>query len=300
METNVDMVALTNTLNAMAQHLSDLKGLVTTLQNNNQKKQEEIDELHAQVVSKLPAMTTMLVQALKELFISKKAKVPKPHDYNGDWLKLATFCQKAKTYIVDQGLDSEEETEKVINVIAGYLMGNAALWYATAYMMRLQNENLWSDRGKFWEEMKARFGDADPTFMARMKLSKLRQGGKTVQLYSSLFNKYAGLTGYNDKVFVNAYFKGLNDNILQGVFTQEKIPNTLEKAQAATTREEIVNFWLTNFVARKHWESGTTPPKKPMPANSVGPSGTKTTNTTHAPSTSMEARPSTSGPMEVD
>lgn len=160
------------------------------------------------------ATTTTLVQALKELFVSKKAKVPKPHDYDGDQLKLATFFQEAETYIVDQGLDSEEETEKAINVITGYLMGNATLWYTTAYMTRLQNKNLWSNRGKFWEEMKARFRDANPTFMARMKLSKLRQGGKTVQLYSSLFNKYAGLTGYNNKVLVNAYFEGLNDNIL--------------------------------------------------------------------------------------
>lgn len=193
----------------------------------------------------------MLAQVLKELFISKKAKVPKPHNYNRDRLKLAMFCREAKAYIIDQGLDGEEETEKAINVIAGYLTGNTALWYTTAYMMRLQNENLWSDRGKFWEEMKARFGDADLTFMARTKLSKLRQGGKTVQLYSSLFNKYAGLTGYNDKALVNAYFEGLNDDILRGVFTREKVPDTLEKAQAATTREENINFRLTKLCCWK-------------------------------------------------
>lgn len=107
--------------------------------------------------------------------------------------------------------------------------------------------------------MRVRFGDANPAATTRTKISKLKQGGKSVQLYSSMFNEHAGQTGYNDKALINIYLRGLNENILQGVFTREKIPTSLEDAINAATREENISYRFTNFLGSRK-ELGATMP----------------------------------------
>lgn len=139
MGTNVqDATVLANALTAMTKRLTALKGLVTTLKTDNDRKQEEIDELHVQLVSgpSAPAQENpyTLTRMLKEVFASeKKAKVPKPHNYDGDRSKLPTFCQEVEAYIINQKPMDNNKTEKVINVITGYLTGNVATWYTIAY-----------------------------------------------------------------------------------------------------------------------------------------------------------------------
>lgn len=97
-----------------------------------------------------------LARTLKELIVSeKRARIPKLHDYDGERAKLLTFCREAEAYIVDQGPEVYKDTEKAINIIAGYLTGNAAQWYTIAYHTRLENKKKWADRGKFWKEIKA-------------------------------------------------------------------------------------------------------------------------------------------------
>ena len=74
--------------------------------------------------------------------------------------------------------------------------------------------------------METRFGDANPNFTAQTKLEKLKQGQKSVHTHNSMFNKYSGLTGYNEVALVNAYYGGLNDDILHKRFNKERVPWT--------------------------------------------------------------------------
>ena len=205
-----------------------------------------------------------------------------------------------ETYINDQGEGVTNDTKKSINIIAGYLTGNAATWYTIAYHTRLENENKWESREEFWQEMKARFGEADPSFAARTKLSKLKQGGKSVQFYSSMFNELATLTGYNDQALVNEYFKGLNTDILQGIFRRDEIPSKLDKAIEAATREENVKYMFSSFLGGGE-KTMPYQAKKAATANSAAPSaGQKAGNDSQGRGGTTEAKPGMSGPMDVD
>ena len=161
--TVVELNALLNTMN---ERMGRMEATITALTEENK-------ELRAQLAEpSTSGSNNGLAQSLKELFVSeKRVKIPKPHDYDGDKQKLPTFCREAETYIIDQGLDTRADTEKAINVIAGYLTGNAATWYTIAYHTCLTNKSKWETHEDFWKEMKARFGDANPTFTARTKLS---------------------------------------------------------------------------------------------------------------------------------
>ena len=301
MGTQVTGEELSRLLRIMDEKLTNMQAEVIALRRENEELRSQIAAPPASGAAQennhgLAATITQLLAS------EKKVKVPKPHDYDGDRQKLPTFCREAETYIIDQGLDTTAETERAINVIAGYFTGAAATWYTTAYMTRALNENRWENREEFWKDVKARFGEADPTFSARTRLSKLKQGGNSVQSYSSKFNKLAIQTGYNDEALVQEYFKGLNVDILQGVFRRDTIPETLEKAIAAATREENAKYMFASFLGGGEKTSPYQKGKTAATANSAAnSSSTKTANNTGGKGgTATAPRPGTTGPMDVD
>ena len=279
---------LARLLKNMGDRMTEMEKTISDLREENQQLRSQIT---ARPSASGPTTTEGLVETINRLFTSeKKAKVPKPHDYDGDRQKLLTFCREAETYIIDQGLDNDSDTEKAINIIAGYMTGNAANWYTITYATRAQNERKWESREEFWTEVKARFGEADPTFAARTKLSRLKQGSKSVQSYSSLFNELALLTGYNNEALIQEYFKGLNMDILQGIFRWDTIPTTLEKAIDAATREENAKYMFASFLGTGERTSPYQGNKKAMTANSAAPSaGQKAGNDNRGRGTSTEA-----------
>ena len=124
---------LARLLKQMDEKMDKMKEEIVTLRREN-------EELRAQHIAGSSASgpapnNDSLATTIAQLFTSeKKAKVPKPHDYDGDRQKLPNFCREAEIYIIDQGLDNAADTEKAINVITGYMTGAAATWYTTAYM----------------------------------------------------------------------------------------------------------------------------------------------------------------------
>ena len=290
----------------LARLLKQMDEKMTKMQTELIALREENEELRTQITAgpsaSGPANNDLAATISRLLTSEKKAKVPKPHDYDGDRQKLPTFCREAETYIIDQGLDNAADTSRAINVIAGYMTGAAATWYTTAYMTRALNERNWENREEFWADVKARFGEADPTFSARTRLSKLKQGGNSVQSYSSKFNELAIQTGYNDEALVQEYFKGLNTDILQGVFRRDTIPDTLEEAIAAATREENAKYMFASFLGGGERTGPYQKGKTAATANSAasGSNSKAANNTGGKGGTSTAPRPGTTGPMDVD
>lgn len=242
---------------------------MTVMQNTITQLQDENAQLQAQMMAGSPASdpatTDSLAATLNRLYgTEKKAKIPKPHDYDGDRQKLPTFCREAESYIIDQGLSRDDDVEKAINIIAGYMTGNAATWYTIAYATKARDQKIWTSREDFWTDMKVRFGEANPTFAARTRMSRLKQGSKSVQLYSSIFNELAIQTGFNDEALVHEYFKGLNTDILQGIFRRgDTISSTLEKAIDAATREESAKYMIASFLGGGEKTGPSQASKKP-------------------------------------
>ena len=110
------------------------------------------------------------------------------------------------------------------------------------------------------------------------------------------------LTGYNDEALVQEYFKGLNTDILQGIFQWDTIPATLEKAIDAATREENAKYMFASFLGTGERTSPYQKGKNAATANSAAhPGGQKTANNTGGKGgTSTDPRPGTTGPMDVD
>ena len=134
-------------------------------------------------------------------------------------------------------------------MITGHMKGLATQWFMT--QMKIHGVNvgeIWESRKAFWMDLKVRFGDSDPNFLARTRLQKLKQGDKSVHYYNSQFNEHVGLTGYNETTLVNQYFSGLDSRILEGIFTRDYVPKDLKGTQSAAIQvKNLREAWLVHF-----------------------------------------------------
>ena len=171
------------------------------------------------------------------------------------------------------------------------MKGTAAQWYTINQKSRELAGNPWPNREEFWAEVERRFRDSDPSFTARTKLEKLKQGQKLVHTYNSMFNEYLGLTRYNEAALVNAYFGGLNDNILQSIFRKDQVPEDLDGVQKATITIENLEYRLEQFTSSRHQEALIA--QKKLVSQVAKP-------TTATPIVRSSPVPRTTGPMDLD
>ena len=64
-----------------------------------------------------------------------------------------------------------------------------------------------------------------------------------------MFNEYSGLTGYNEAALINAYFGGLNDDILWSIFQKDQVPDDLDGMQKAAVTIENLEYRLEQFTS---------------------------------------------------
>ena len=252
-----------DTLNAMIECIVGLENKIITLKRTNNEKDKQIQELHAQINPDTETKNpTSLLGTLKALFEHKeKVWILAPHDWDSNKRSLDTFIREAKIYLENHSLTKPGNTEKVVNVIAGYMTGTTVQWYTTTAKVKAQNNEFWYEWELFWRDVKLRFRDADPSFTARNKLEKLKQGSKSVHYFNVAFNEHARLTGYNKVALVNTYYGGLNNDTLWGIFSQEIIPNTIDEAQKVAILIKNLKEQLDQFTTSHYWESAKTLPK---------------------------------------
>ena len=116
------------------------------------------------------------------------------------------------------------EDDEKIRLTAAYLKkGEAAEWST----QQVEDDITWEDYDEFLNAIRARFGDIDPKYTARQKLSKVKQTG-SVETYSSDFRKYAKKTRFSDEDLSDKYQRGLNNEILYSIYHSETMPNSLD------------------------------------------------------------------------
>ena len=191
-------ITIEGTLAAMAERLQSLENEVIQLWSKNEEKTCQIKQLQNPNPNNTSNLTTpnSFMTMLKAFFEQKenKVQVPKPHNWDSNKRALNTFIWESKTWLEDWKLTLPSNTAKAITMIAGYMKGPVAQWYTTATWIKEQEDSTWYTLELFWKGIKMRFGDADLSFMVRTKLEKLKQSGKSVHNYNTVFNEHMGLT----------------------------------------------------------------------------------------------------------
>ena len=283
----------------LAEMMNQINGLdneVIQLRNENQQKDEEICEIKDQLVNTSgPSMMTgneLFMATLKAFFEQKELKVqiPEPHNWEGDWKGLNTFKRECETWLADQKVTDQG---KAVTLIVGYMKGLAAQWYMINQKARELAKEPRISMSDSWKEVKRRFRDSDPNFTAWTRLEKLKQGQKPVHMYNSIFNEYAGLTGYNEIALVNAYYGGLNDDILHKILNKENVPLDLDGTQGAAIKIKNLEQQLEQFTSDWRWEAL-------IAKNIMKPTVPAFKPTTTTPIAQLSPLARTTGPMNLD
>ena len=169
------------------------------------------------------ATITEVANVITKAITEKKerARVPPPTEYDGTKDKLLIFLKEVKAWL--EGNKVMEDEEKIRLKMAYLKKGEAAEWST----QQVEDEETWETYEDFLGAIRARFGDINPKYTAREKLSKVKHIG-SVEMYSSNFRKYAKKTGFSDEDLSDKYQRGLNTEILSSIYCSKSMPTSLD------------------------------------------------------------------------
>ena len=121
-----------------------------------------------------------------------------------------------------------DERMKVLYAISFMHGGTAQVWAANETMAVITGTTQMQTLDIFLESVEKTFGDPDWAQTAHAQLHELKMTpGTMAEDYTAQFEMLAGSTGLNDTALKDIYIRGLPNLILQKIFAQVTLPNSL-------------------------------------------------------------------------
>ena len=106
--------------------------------------------------------------------------------------------------------------------------GTAQVWAANETMAVITGTSQMQTLDIFLGSVEKTFRDPDRARKARAQLHELKMApGTTAEDYTARFEMLVGRTSFNDAALEDIYVRGLPNSILQKIFTQVTLPNSL-------------------------------------------------------------------------
>ena len=100
----------------------------------------------------------------------------------------------------------------------------------------------------FLESVEKTFGDPDQAWMACTQLHKLKMApGTMAEDYTAWVKMLVGRTGFNNAALEDIYVRGLTNSILQKIFAQVTLPNSLEAWKTVVRNLDRLHQSLTEL-----------------------------------------------------
>lgn len=143
-----------------------------------------------------------------------RAKLQNPTAFSGDESKLNKFISQCKLHFKAAPQDFPSDTVKILWM--GSLLEDQAFdWYDSLCSLTPEPACL-SNTEKFLNELQVAFGDPNRIRTAQRKLDSLRQL-TSVTAYTTLFCQYASIIDSTDQDLCNQFYKGLKEDVKDGV-----------------------------------------------------------------------------------
>ena len=121
-----------------------------------------------------------------------------------------------------------DERMKILYALSFMRGGTAQVWAANETMAVITGTSQMQTLDIFLGSVEKTFRDPDRARMARAQLHELKMApGMTAEDYTARFEMLAGRTGFNDAALEDIYVWGLPNSILQKIFAQVTLPNSL-------------------------------------------------------------------------
>jgi len=160
---------------------------------------------------------------------SRNAKAAEPESFDGNWEKTEEFIQAIRIAVAMQTDTFADERMKILYALSFMHGGTAQMWAANETTAIMDSRSLFHTLDKFLANIEMTFGDPDRARTACTQLHELKMvQGMMAEDYMAGFEMLAGRTGFNNEALKDVYTWGLPYLILQKVYAQTALPNSLD------------------------------------------------------------------------
>ena len=155
-------------------------------------------------------------------------EVAKPAIFNGEVGRVGGFIMACRLYIKMRlrGNTVEEQVQWVLT----YVQGESADVWKENIMDELESGEVeYESVEEFLTCLKKEFGGGEEESVKAAELRKMEQGGKTIEEFVQEFKRVARGSGYEGRLLVEEFKRGINRGIQRKLMEAENPPASIEQ-----------------------------------------------------------------------
>jgi len=155
-------------------------------------------------------------------------EVAKPAIFNGEAGRVGGFIVACRLYIKIRlrGNMVEEQIQWVLTYVQG---GSADVWKENVMEELEAGEVEYESVEEFFTTLRKEFGGGEEESVKAVELRKLEQGGKTMEEFVQEFKRAARGSGYEGRLLVEEFKRGMNGGIQRKLMEAENPPTSIEQ-----------------------------------------------------------------------
>jgi len=158
---------------------------------------------------------------------AEATEVAKPQIFDGTQSKVSGFVGACRIYIKTRLREASVEAQ--INWVLSYVQGGSAdIWKENILEELEAGEIEFESVGEFLAEIKKEFGGGDEELVKVAELKKIEQGGRTMEEFVQDFKRTARGSGYEGRLLVEEFKRGMNEGIRRKLMEAENPPTSIE------------------------------------------------------------------------
>ena len=154
-------------------------------------------------------------------------EVAKPAIFNGEAGRVGGFVTACRLYIKMRlrGNTVEEQVQWALTYVQG---GSADVWKENVIDEIKAGEVEFELVKEFFTCLKKKFGGGEEELVKAAELRKLKQGGRTMEEFVQEFKRVARGSGYEGRLLVEEFKRGMNGGIRRKLMEAENPPTSIE------------------------------------------------------------------------